>query len=80
VVAAFVRLEAALDRVGAPRAPAESLAELAGRLPAGQPIAGALGVLEKVCYARRSPDVHAVQEAARVIDDVAAGLLADQSR
>jgi hypothetical protein len=80
VVAAFVRLEAALDRVGAPRAPAESLAELASRLPSAQPIAGALGVLEHVCYARRPPDAYAVQEAARVIDDVAAGLLAAQSR
>jgi hypothetical protein len=80
VVAAFVRLEATLDRVGAPRAPAESLAELAGRLPSGPPIARALGVLEQVCYARRPPDVDAVQEAARVIDDVAAGLLAAQSR
>lgn len=80
VVAAFRRLEAALERSGAPRAPAESLTELASRLPPGRPVADALGVLALVCYAGRSPDVRAVQEAARVIDDVAAGLLADQSR
>ena len=80
VVAAFLRLETALERSGAPRAPAESLTELAARLPAGPPVTDALDVLARVCYAGRSPDVRAVQEAARVIDDVAAGLLADQSR
>jgi hypothetical protein len=37
-------------------------------------------VLALVCYAGRSPDVRDVQEAARVIDDVAAGLLAEQPR
>jgi transglutaminase-like putative cysteine protease len=80
VVAAFVRLESALERSGAPRAPAESLTELASRLPREAPVIDALNVLARVCYAGRSPDVRDVQEAARVIDDVAAGLLADQSR
>ena len=80
VVAAFSRLEAALERAGAPRAPAESLAELASRLPPGQPVEGALGVLEQVCYAPRSPEVAAVQDAARVLDDVTAGLLAQETR
>ena len=80
VVAAFLRLEAALERGGSPRAPAESLSELASRLPAQPPVAGAIAVLEQVCYAGRTPDAQAVQEAARTIDDVAAGLLAAQSR
>jgi transglutaminase-like putative cysteine protease len=80
VVAAFLRLEAALERAGTPRAPAESLSELATRLPAERPVADAMAVLEQVCYAGRPPDAHAVQEAARTIDDVAAGLLAAQSR
>ena len=80
VVASFLRLEAALERVGTPRAPAESLSELATRLPAEQPVADAMAVLEQVCYAGRPPDAGAVQEAARAIDDVAAGLLAAQSR
>jgi protein-glutamine gamma-glutamyltransferase len=79
VVAAFRRLETALERSGAPRAPAESLTELAARLPPGPPVAEALDVLARVCYAGRAPDVRDVQEAARVIDDVASGLLADQS-
>jgi transglutaminase-like putative cysteine protease len=80
VVAAFARLEAALDRAGAPRAPAESLGELARRLPADPPLSDALGVLELVCYSGRAPTVSAVQDAARAIDDATAGLLAGQPR
>ncbi len=80
VVAAFLRLEAALERVGTPRAPAESLSELASRLPADPPVADAIAVLEQVCYAGHAPDAGAVQGAARAIDDAAAGLLAAQSR
>jgi hypothetical protein len=66
--------------VGTPRAPAESLSELASRLPAEPPVADAMSVLEQVCYAGRPPDPQAVQGAARAIDDAAAGLLAGQSR
>jgi transglutaminase-like putative cysteine protease len=80
VIAAFARLESALDRAGAPRAPAESLGELAHRLPADPPLAGALAVLELVCYSGRAPTVSAVQDAARAIDDATAGLLAGQPR
>ena len=80
VLAAFTRLEAALDRAGAPRAPAESLGELAHRLPADPPLSDALAVLELVCYSGRAPTVSAVQDAARAIDDAAAGLLAAQPR
>jgi hypothetical protein len=80
VVAAFTRLEAALQRAGTPRAPAESLGELAHRLPAEPPLSDALAVLELVCYSGRAPTVSAVQDAARAIDDAAAGLLAGQPR
>jgi protein-glutamine gamma-glutamyltransferase len=80
VVAAFARLESALDRAGAPRAPAESLGELARRLPADPPLSDALAVLELVCYSGRTPTVSAVHDAARAIDDAAAGLLAGQPR
>ena len=80
VVHAFLRLEAALERVGTPRAPAESLSELASRLPAEPPVAEAMAVLEQVCYSGRAPDAQSVQEAARAIDDVAAGLLGAESR
>jgi protein-glutamine gamma-glutamyltransferase len=80
VVAAFLRLEAALERAGTPRAPAESLSELALRLPAEPPVAEAMAVLEQVCYAGRPPDAQAVQGAVRAIDDAAAGLLATDSR
>ena len=80
VVAAFLRLEAALERVGTPRRPAESLSELASRLPADPPVADAIAVLEQVCYAGQAPGAEAVQGAARAIDDAAAGLLAAQSR
>jgi transglutaminase-like putative cysteine protease len=80
VVAAFARLESALDRAGTPRAPAESLGELAHRLPAEPPLSDALAVLELVCYSGRAPTVSAVQDAARAIDDATAGLLAGQPR
>ena len=80
VIAAFARLESALDRAGTPRAPAESLNELAHRLPAAPPLSDALAVLELVCYSGRAPSVSAVQDAARTIDDAAAGLLAGQPR
>jgi transglutaminase-like putative cysteine protease len=80
VVAAFARLESALDRAGTPRAPAESLGELAHRLPADPPLSDALAVLELVCYSGRAPTVGAVQDAARAIDDATAGLLAGQPR
>lgn len=80
VVAAFIRLESALARAGTPRAPAESLTELAQRLPAEPPLSDALALLELVCYSSRTPDVRAVQDAAQVIDAATAGLLAGQPR
>jgi transglutaminase-like putative cysteine protease len=80
LVAAFVRLESALDRAGTPRAPAESLNELALRLPADPSLSDALAVLELVCYSGRAPTVSEVQDAARAIDDATAGLLASEPR
>jgi len=80
VIAAFARLEAALERAGLPRRPAESLSELVRRLPGDQRLTEALVVLEQVCYGPRSPEVGAVHDAAATIDDLAARVLADQLR
>ena len=80
VVAAFRRLEAALEGAGRPRRPAESLSELAQRLPGDHAVTEALSVLEQVCYGPRAPGVRAVHEATRAIDDLAARVIAEQPR
>jgi hypothetical protein len=53
VLAAFWRLEAAMARAGTRAPPAETLAEFAYRLPAGD--RGAVAVLERECYGPRPP-------------------------
>ena len=81
LLAAFARLESALDRAGRARAPAESVRALGARLaheeggpdPAG---AGALLVLERAAYAGRPPGAAELHAAAEDLDRATARLLA----
>ncbi len=63
VLLAFRRLEGVLADTGRGRRPAETIAELARRLPAGS--GGALGTLERECY---SPDVPSDAEVGWAVD------------
>jgi transglutaminase-like putative cysteine protease len=76
VVAAFGRLESALARTGAPRAPSESVRELAGRTGLA-PVASALAVLERTCYSAQLPAPAETDAAVRELDEMTRRLLAD---
>jgi len=66
VLAAFLRLQAVRDRAGSRSPPAETLAELAFRLPAdARP---ALAVLEQECYAAQPPSAPHAQAAVATFD------------
>jgi hypothetical protein len=70
VLAAFDRLQAALDDVGTPRAPAESVGELARR-PEMRAAAGALAVVERTSYGARAPQGAEADDAERTLDELA---------
>jgi len=76
VLAAFDRLQRALDDTGAPRAPAESVSELAQR-PAMRAAAGALAVVERTSYGARAPVGAEVDDAVRTLDALTGRLLAE---
>jgi len=78
LLAAFARLEAALAGAGRPRHPAESLAELSGRLP-DPGVSPALSTLERQCYAPSPVPVEEAQRAAQALDDAAARVIADSA-
>lgn len=80
VLAAFERLETALERAGRPRAPAESVTELGERLRPGQGFAAALAVVERECYAGRRPRAAEAQQAVQAIDELTSQLLAETQR
>jgi protein-glutamine gamma-glutamyltransferase len=70
VLAAFDRLQQALDDVGTPRAPAESVGELARR-PAMAVAAGALAVVERTSYGARPPVGAEADDAERTLNELA---------
>ena len=70
VLAAFDRLQRALDDAGAPRRPAESVGELARR-PALHHAAGALAVVERTSYAARAPVGAEADDAERTLNELA---------
>jgi len=70
VIAAFDRLQRALDDAGAPRRPAESVGELARR-PALHQAAGALAVVERTSYAARAPVGAEADDAERTLNELA---------
>jgi protein-glutamine gamma-glutamyltransferase len=76
VLAAFDRLEQALADLGTPRAPAESVGELASR-PAMIAAAGALAVVERTSYGARAPVGVEADEAVRTLDELTGQLRAD---
>jgi transglutaminase-like putative cysteine protease len=76
VLAAFDRLQQALADLGTPRAPAESVGELARR-PAMVAAAGALAVVERTSYAARAPVGVEADEAVRTLDELTGRLRAD---
>jgi protein-glutamine gamma-glutamyltransferase len=75
VLAAFDRLQRALDEVGSPRRPAESVGELAQR-PALRQAAGALAVVERTSYGAQVPVGAEADEAERTLDELARQLTA----
>jgi protein-glutamine gamma-glutamyltransferase len=76
VLAAFDRLQQALADLGTPRAPAESVGELARR-PAMIAAAGALAVVERTSYGARAPVGDEADEAVRTLDELTGRLRAD---
>jgi protein-glutamine gamma-glutamyltransferase len=76
VLAAFDRLQRALVDIGAPRAPAESVSELAQR-PALRAAADALAVVERTSYGARAPVGAEADDAVRTLDDLSGRLRAD---
>lgn len=80
VLAAFERLETALERAGKPRAPAESVSELGERLRPSQGFAAALTLVERECYAGRRPPAAETQQAVQAIDQLTSQLLAESQR
>jgi protein-glutamine gamma-glutamyltransferase len=70
VLAAFDRLQHALDETGAPRAPAESVGELARR-PELRDAASALAVVERTSYGARLPVGAEADDAVRALDELA---------
>jgi hypothetical protein len=76
VLAAFDRLQSALADLGTPRAPAESVGELARR-PAMLAAAGALAVVERTSYGARAPVGAEADEAVRTLDELTGRLRAD---
>jgi hypothetical protein len=76
VQAAYLRLERALERTGAPRGGSESIGEL-GTRPELAPVAGALAVVERACYAAKPPTEQDSAAAARELDELVRQLLAD---
>jgi transglutaminase-like putative cysteine protease len=74
VLAAFLRLDAAMGPAGSAGRPAETLAEYAYRLPS--PARPAVQVLERECYGPTPPDDRLALEAARIFDRLAGELLA----
>jgi protein-glutamine gamma-glutamyltransferase len=76
VLAAFDRLQRALDEAGTPRRPAESVGELAQR-PALRQVAGALAVVERTSYGAHAPFGAEADEAERTLNELASRLTAD---
>jgi transglutaminase-like putative cysteine protease len=76
VLAAFDRLQRALADSGMPRAPAESVGELAGR-PLLHGAADALAVVERTSYGARAPVGAEADEAVRTLDELTGRLRAD---
>jgi protein-glutamine gamma-glutamyltransferase len=76
VLAAFDRLQRALDEAGTPRRPAESVGELARR-PALRQAAGALAVVERTSYGAQAPVGAEADEAERTLDELARRLMAE---
>jgi hypothetical protein len=70
VLAAFARVQRALDEAGTPRSPAESVSELAKR-PALRGAAGALAVVERTAYAAQAPVGAEATDAERILDALA---------
>jgi protein-glutamine gamma-glutamyltransferase len=77
VLAAFERLQRVLDDLGVPRAPAESVSELARR-PALRDAVGALAVVERTSYGARPPVGVEADEAVRTLDELAVRLQAEK--
>ncbi len=77
LLAAFERLETALAASGRPRAPAESIAELAARLEdsAGPDVTDALRSVERVCYDRVQVGPGEALSAAAALDRLSTRLL-----
>ncbi|MFI5100380.1 MAG: transglutaminase family protein, partial [Actinomycetes bacterium] len=78
VLAAFLRLDAAMGAGGSAGRPAETLAEYAYRLP--PPARPAVRVLERECYGPTPPDEQQALDAATTFDRLADELLAGQPR
>ena len=76
VLAAFDRVQRALERAGTPRAPAESLSELARR-PAMRQAAAALAVVEATSYGALPPVGAEADDAERTLNELARRLTAD---
>jgi hypothetical protein len=76
VLAAFDRLQQALADLGTPRAPAESVGELARR-PVMLAAADALAVVERTSYGARAPVGVEADEAVRTLDELTGRLRAD---
>jgi transglutaminase-like putative cysteine protease len=73
LLTAYHRLEAALAATGAPRRPAEGLADLADRLPGSH---AALQTVSRGLYAHTRPTPAEARVATETLDQLAAGLLA----
>jgi transglutaminase-like putative cysteine protease len=76
VLAAFDRLQRALDEAGTPRHPAESVGELAQR-PALRQAAGALAVVERTSYGAQVPVGAEADDAERTLNELARQLTAE---
>jgi hypothetical protein len=76
VLAAFDRLQRVLSDSGMPRAPAESVGELARR-PVLRGAARALAVVERTSYGARAPVGAEADEAVRTLDELTGRLRAD---
>ena len=74
--AAFDRLQRALADMGTPRAPAESVSELAQR-PAMRGAAGAFAVVERTSYGARAPVGAEADSAVRTLDELTGRLRED---
>jgi protein-glutamine gamma-glutamyltransferase len=76
VLAAFDRLQRALDEAGTPRQPAESVGELAQR-PALRRAASALAVVERTSYGAKAPVGAEADDAEQALNELASQLAAE---